>query len=77
VISIVDDPGRGERDEFLAACGIRFAPKNARFSNFEGTIGLPPGSGGVAWMTLHIGRARASFQEIVLISRQLSSMVMS
>lgn len=56
---MVSGPARGIANEFLAACDMRFASKNARFSNFEVTLGLHPGTGGVAWMPLHIGRARA------------------
>lgn len=59
VIAMVDGPARGIANEFLAACDMRFASQNARFGNFEGTLGLHPGAGGVAWMPLHIGRARA------------------
>lgn len=59
VIAMVGGPARGIANEFLAACDMRFASKNTRFSNFEVTLGLHPGAGGVAWMPLHIGRARA------------------
>jgi enoyl-CoA hydratase/carnithine racemase len=43
----------------LEACDMRFASKNACFSNFEITIGEHPGAGSVVWMPLHIGRGRA------------------
>lgn len=56
---MVEGPARGAGNEFLAACDMRFASKGACFSNFEGMLGLHPGSGGAAWMPLHIGRARA------------------
>ncbi|UKZ84251.1 putative secondary metabolism biosynthetic enzyme [Trichoderma asperellum] len=59
VISMIDGPARGIGNEFLAACDMIFASKNARFSNFKATLGLHPGAGGVAWMPLHIGRASA------------------
>ncbi|OPB40548.1 hypothetical protein A0O28_0006270 [Trichoderma guizhouense] len=59
VIAMIDGPARGAGNEFLVACDMRFASKGARFSNFEGTLGLHPGSGGAAWMPLHIGRGRA------------------
>ncbi|PNP43584.1 hypothetical protein TGAMA5MH_04556 [Trichoderma gamsii] len=69
VIAMVSGPARGIANEFLAACDMRFASKNARFSNFEVTLGLHPGTGGVAWMPLHIGRARA--MEFVLSGNDL------
>ncbi|EHK42456.1 hypothetical protein TRIATDRAFT_310050 [Trichoderma atroviride IMI 206040] len=59
VIATVSSPARGIANEFLAACDMRFTSMNARISNFEVTLGLHPGAGGVAWMPLHIGRARA------------------
>lgn len=59
VIAMIDGPARGAGNEFLVACDMRFASKGARFSNFEGTLGLHPGSGGAAWMPLHIGRGRS------------------
>lgn len=69
VIAMVSGPARGIANEFLAACDMRFASKKARFSNFEVTLGLHPGTGGVAWMPLHIGRARA--MEFVLSGNDL------
>lgn len=59
VIAMIDGPARGAGNEFLVACDMRFASKGARFSNFEGALGLHPGSGGAAWMPLHIGRGRS------------------
>ncbi|KAL7954962.1 hypothetical protein V8C34DRAFT_292925 [Trichoderma compactum] len=53
----LEDP-KGEPDP-TAIDAAAFNGRVFRFSNFEGTLGLHPGSGGAAWMPLHIGRSRA------------------
>ncbi|KJZ74901.1 hypothetical protein HIM_05632 [Hirsutella minnesotensis 3608] len=58
-IAVIDGPARGIGSEFVFACDMRFASKNAIFGNFEVALGNIPGAGGASYMPQLIGRGRA------------------
>ncbi|KAL7941354.1 ClpP/crotonase [Trichoderma barbatum] len=57
-IAIVDGPARGISNEFIMACDMRFASAKAVLGNFEVSLGLTLGAGGVSFMPLLLGRGR-------------------
>ncbi|KAH8806135.1 ClpP/crotonase-like domain-containing protein, partial [Xylogone sp. PMI_703] len=58
-IGVIEGPARGMGNEFAMSLDMRFASPGAVFSNFEVTVGLHPGAGGVVYMSDLIGRGRA------------------
>ncbi|KAK5992010.1 3-hydroxypropionyl-coenzyme A dehydratase [Cladobotryum mycophilum] len=58
-IGIIEGPTRGIGNEFTMSLDMRFATSEAVFGNFEVTVGLHPGAGGVVYMSELIGRGRA------------------
>jgi enoyl-CoA hydratase/carnithine racemase len=66
VVSIAKIRGRtrGIGNEFVLACDMRFASRQAVFGNPEVGVGLVPGGGALEWLPRLVGRSRAL--EIVL-----------
>jgi enoyl-CoA hydratase/carnithine racemase len=58
-IAVIDGSVRGIGNEFIMACDMRFASAKAVMGQFEVTLGLNLGAGGVSFMPLIMGRGRA------------------
>jgi enoyl-CoA hydratase/carnithine racemase len=61
LISIAEINGRasGVGNEIAVQTDIRYAGPNTKLSQFEIGFGLPPGGGGIQFLTALVGRARA------------------